>query len=546
MTGPRQCRAPSLPEQAGVPGPVLRPAGFVVLVSTSLALHVAIRQLAPGATEHDEAEQLVLSQVLALGYGLHPPLYTWLQHGVFAILGVGVLGLSVLKHACLLAVYAFAFLTARMVLRDRSLAPLAALSLWLIPQFGWESHRDLTHSVLAAALALATLWLLHLVVRRPRAALYAGLGAAVGLGVLSKYNFLLFAVALAGGALATPAFRAAVVDRRALLTVAVAAALLLPHAVWVGTHREALEAAALERLSPVRTPAAALTGFAQLAWAVTRFLALPVLVVALCVPGVLRRGPEPNASRRLLEGYLALLLGGLALAVLGLGVTEIKGRWLQPLLAPVPLVLFLRIEAAAGPRRLRALSGAVLAFGGLWLALRAGQVWFGPSLGISTRLHLPVAGVATGLRAAGFATGTLITEDAALGGALRLHFPEARVLTPAFPTLAVPESRPGVTAVLWRPRGGTDPPVGLREFVRARLPGADLAGWRPMILVVPSAGAGQRGYRVAVALFPPRGPIRPRSEALGADAPPLGVAPRARAGPGGGERALRGTAAAEG
>jgi hypothetical protein len=67
--------------------PVIQPAGLVALLPAYLALHVGIRLLAPGAAEHDEAEPLVLSQVLALGYGLHPPLYTWLQHGVFAALG---------------------------------------------------------------------------------------------------------------------------------------------------------------------------------------------------------------------------------------------------------------------------------------------------------------------------------------------------------------------------------------------------------------------------------------------------------------------------
>ena len=66
---------------------------------TYALLHVGIWLLAPGAVEHAEAEQVLLSQTLALGYGKHPPLYAWLQHGVFQWLGVGVLGLAALTTA---------------------------------------------------------------------------------------------------------------------------------------------------------------------------------------------------------------------------------------------------------------------------------------------------------------------------------------------------------------------------------------------------------------------------------------------------------------
>src|SRR5512145_2185867 len=76
-------------------------------------LHVVIRVLVSGSTELDEAEQVLLTQHLAWGYGSQPPLYTWLQSALFHLFGPGVFPLALLKNALLLSLYIFTFLTTR-------------------------------------------------------------------------------------------------------------------------------------------------------------------------------------------------------------------------------------------------------------------------------------------------------------------------------------------------------------------------------------------------------------------------------------------------
>ena len=59
--------------------------------------HVAVRVAVSPALKWDEAEQMLWSQQLALGYGSQPPLYTWLQCGVNWLVGPSVLALALLK-----------------------------------------------------------------------------------------------------------------------------------------------------------------------------------------------------------------------------------------------------------------------------------------------------------------------------------------------------------------------------------------------------------------------------------------------------------------
>src|SRR5438093_4678489 len=274
-----------------------------VLVAYAL-LHVGVRLLAPGAVEHDEAEQLLLAQSLALGYGPHPPLYAWLQHGVFRALGVGVLGLAVLKHACLLGVYGGTYLAARRLRSDPGLAALTTLSLCLVPGMVWEAPRDLTHSVLAAALAPVSVCVLVTLAHTPTAWRYAALGSVLGFGLLAKYNFGLFAAVLLGTALSVPVFRSALLDPRTGLTLMVVAAVVGPHLVWLTAHPASVPATAKLRLG-IRALDGTMIGLTHLLTDLIAFLVPLGALVAALVPAVRRPAPDPDparqAARRLLE-----------------------------------------------------------------------------------------------------------------------------------------------------------------------------------------------------------------------------------------------------
>jgi len=93
--------------------------------------------------------------------------------------------------------YALTWAAARRILSEPTLAPLAAFSLLLLLPIGWFVHDDLTQSVAVLAAAAGTLLALIHLAAAPALRWYVALGLGLGLGTLSKLNYLLFAAALA-------------------------------------------------------------------------------------------------------------------------------------------------------------------------------------------------------------------------------------------------------------------------------------------------------------------------------------------------------------
>ena len=114
------------------------------------AAHVALRLALSSALRWDEAEQTLWSQHLAWGYGTQPPLYTWLQWGLNAVLGPSVLSLAVLKHALLALTYLFMGLAARALLPPRA-AWWAAASMVMLPALGSSRPSIILNRVLLPA-----------------------------------------------------------------------------------------------------------------------------------------------------------------------------------------------------------------------------------------------------------------------------------------------------------------------------------------------------------------------------------------------------------
>jgi hypothetical protein len=125
-------------------------------------------------------------------------------------------------------------------------------------------------------------------------------------------------------------------------------------------------------------------------------------------------------------------------------------------------------------RRLRwfgAMIGGVVAVA--FLAL-LGQALFEPYSCRRCWLHMPLPAFEQAIRDGGFSHGTVVAAEEHVGGNLRLAFPAARVLTPAYPTLDPPARGPardpdGACLLAWHARlmGDAVPPQ-LAAFVGGR------------------------------------------------------------------------------
>ena len=156
------------------------------LLGVYFAAHVLVRATMSTSLDFDESEQVLLSQFWMLGYNSQPPLYTWIQSGLFDVLGYSVFSLALLKNVFIWLTYWFVFEAIRKATGSLALAAVSTLGMLTIPQIAWESHRDLSHTVAAT---FATTLLCYGVISLAQDARssgglrwYALIGFAVGFG----------------------------------------------------------------------------------------------------------------------------------------------------------------------------------------------------------------------------------------------------------------------------------------------------------------------------------------------------------------------------
>ena len=220
-----------------------------LLLAGYFAVNLLVRLAMPGTLEFDEGQQLFFGQWIAIGYDSQPPFYNWLQYGIIQLLGSSVLALAVLKNLMLFLSYLLFGLTAHAIIRDRVLAVIATLALITFPHISYEAQRDLSHTVALLFAACMFFFFFVRALQRPTVFHYAMTGVSIGIGILSKYNFVLLPLAAAIALLPDRQLRRRLFDWRTLLMVAVAAAIVTPHALWFLDHVRTATAETIQKLT---------------------------------------------------------------------------------------------------------------------------------------------------------------------------------------------------------------------------------------------------------------------------------------------------------
>ncbi|QPZ92464.1 ArnT family glycosyltransferase [Thioclava electrotropha] len=328
-------------------------------------LQTLYRTALGGALGLDDAQMIFDARSFAWGYGPQLPLFAWLQHLVFMVTGPTMFGLALLKNTLLCGTVLTCYGLMRTRLDPRR-AWVATLGLMLLPQIAWESQRALTHSVLAtfsAALCFATIWW---IARRPSLAGFVTLGLVLGLGLLSKYNFVLLPISTTLALIGFPELRASFRDRRLFLSLLIAAAIALPPYVWILNHPEIAFASAkkFDAAEDVSLGARLVGPVLATGQGVLNFLALPLLVGGLLYWRYRERKPEaPQPLLRLMLWVIVIGLVLLLIGALAVGAGQIKDRWLQPLLflaGPAVGLWLLPRLSATGLRRLQQVYAVLL------------------------------------------------------------------------------------------------------------------------------------------------------------------------------------------
>ncbi len=300
------------------------------------SLQILLRTVVGGGLGIDEAELMLTAQTLEWGYGAQPPLYSWIQHGLFALFGETIFALSLLKNFFLYLTYLALF---RLLCDhyDRKIAGLATLSLLLLPQIGWESQRALSHSVLATAMASVTLLLFFRLLMSRNLWLYFLFGIAVALGILSKFNFALLPIALLVTAISLRSTRGAILNLRILLSLVTTSVILFVPLQWIIHHQEnVLETAHKFNIhTDTAKLISALTGSLSLLKASFLFSAVPLIILIFLYFRYQQKPTAPSREPLLFQFLLRTIITALLLILIIVvcsGTTNIKDRWLQPVL----------------------------------------------------------------------------------------------------------------------------------------------------------------------------------------------------------------------
>lgn len=405
-----------------------------ILLAVYFALQLVIRlNVAPGL-EKDEAEQLLLTQQFSLGYGPQPPLYTWLQLAFFNLFGINIFALALLKNVLLFCTYLFTYKISIALGYSVLASFVAMLSLLFIPQIVWESQRDLTHSVIVTTFTAATVlsWL-HLK-NNPRSINYLVVGLCCGLGLLSKYNFVIFFLGLLAASLSIPAYRSLLFKRRIFISISAALIVVSPHAIWAVQHLPAV----LDSSSKLKMAAQAgyfssvQQGVASLFTASIAFTALLLFVYLIIWLRYRRVVDNANISYR--DSSPNLILGSMVYSLLGclmivfiFQVTAFKDRWMQPVLFLLPVALLPLMEKYLTHQQGKLMHRISAAMALFILIAFSSRVALAPYVGVVTSLNYPYSEVIAKLDEQVRTSDLILSQSSLMGGHLRLKYPSARV-----------------------------------------------------------------------------------------------------------------------
>ncbi len=383
--------------------------------------------------EDDEAKEIFLSQWWSWGYGIQPPLYTWMQKAAFEVLGTGLFAIGLVRSFWFFLIFFFTYRIARRSMGpERSvLASLLLFSCLPLMVYGFRA----THTIQVSALITMTVFFWLRLLDRGRSRDYLLTGICAGLGLLSKYNFSLILLALGVATLAQSRGRARLRNSRSLITLASAMILLMPHAYWAYQNLDVLRGILGRELTPINLPYLKGVGKGLLKFATVSLEVLgPVLAFLILTGGIklrsLAQQRVPKISNLSQDTPLIILTLAVSvclnLLLILLGqVSDFHLRWLIPMiiLFPAPLIQILEPEKKITRRMTRwslILAIGILLFHSLRFRVEQG-------LDQGGRTHCDFRELYDSPALAGLDTSAILAQDYFFAGNLILNRHNAKV-----------------------------------------------------------------------------------------------------------------------
>lgn len=410
---------------------------FPVFIFSYFVLQIFIRLATTHIAVLDESEQVMLSQYFAWGYNEQPPLYTWMQMGIFKIFGVSIFGLSLLKNTLLFLTYFFVYRLGLLLTNDTLRSSLGALSLFLLPQMVWDAQVDQTHTVFLTSMTSAVLYLFFYMIKVKNSWVqFVLFGIVSGIGLLAKYNFVLVLFGLGVSALVIPAYRQRFFRPALLFSIVIAFCITLPHFFWFLTHLQTATQRTIERMSTGQSASRImnfLIGNMSLVLAYIGFLS----PFWLFFVGFFRKHfswKNNDQIKAFMILFTVIFVCLFAIITLS-GSTHVKERWLQPYLVIVPMFLFLHVKSLENLKTYRYYIATLFVVPLIVASVVLIRPWLIDVRGKPTRASYPFEQIAQEIRSQIPQNEPVLiyAEDKYIGGNLKLLIPNAEVITPSLP-----------------------------------------------------------------------------------------------------------------
>jgi len=451
----------------------MSPRAVLVIWAMVIGSIFLMRSLLFTGADADDSEQLICMQQWALSCGpRNPPLFTWIGIIFQPLFGPKIAAVIFVKFLIIGGCLFLLYQASRLVLQDRALAALVALSPIGIYYFAWDASFHYTHSVMVSFAVCLTFYLLLVLERRRDLLAYILFGISIAVGALSKFNYLLFLGGLLIAMTMDRDFRRLLLDRRMALAAAIGILLASPYYVWLWNHRDWATALAKDRFTPGGPDNAIIdfVGLGELFVSLLNFL-LPLIIFLLVFfprawgrPGA--RASVSTRYRRLLEFTFLAMLAMTLVGVLALDASRIRSHYMFVLIL-FPLLVIARVQAAGtSPRALNLYASVLVALAVIVPGAVAVKYAIDPLRGSKAYYHVPYAKISAKLREAGFTRGTIMSDSLGypLAGNFVPYFPDSRIInmldlqlelpkdvsqSRAMPTLEGPAH--GQCLLLWTP-----------------------------------------------------------------------------------------------